>query len=104
MPILEPELVDFVEIKCYATIGFSNAYWQMPLVSKLYASCGLISLQGVFTSKSVLHYLMNATSHFQAQLPHFYGVHNCFKFWQINFILYAKEMNVLNGILDEFFC
>lgn len=63
-PDLESEMADFAGMTQFAVMDFCNVYWQIPLDPNSYEACVIISSQGVFKSKMVLHEQKNAAAHF----------------------------------------
>lgn len=82
---------------------FRGAYWQIPLNPSSYDACGIISLQGVFTSTPVLQRLKNAAAHFQAQvLQGFHSMQDAFQSCGDDLIIFAKSIEEILERLDKF--
>lgn len=81
---------------CFTTMHFCNAYWQMPWDIDSRSTCGTIFLQRLFTSTRVLQGLNNATANFQTHIPWcFQSMHQAFKSWLDDFIIYTEDTNDL---------
>lgn len=104
MPHLGSEIQDFAGSKCFASIEFVSAYWQLPLHVESYTACGVVTPKGVVASKRVLPGLANAGAYFQSTVePLFAQLRGNMKAWLEDFNLHATAETELLELLERFF-
>ena len=106
MPHMDSKMQDFGESKCFASLDFLSACWQLPVHTSTdpYIDCGVLTSTGVLASKRVLPGLANDTSYFQSTLETLFAeLRGNMKAWVDDFDLNAKKGNEMIILLAKFF-
>ena len=104
MPHIDSEAQDFAGSKCFAVLDFCSGYWQLPVHSDSYGSCGIVCPNGVYSSTRVLPGLTNETCYFQSNVePLFHEISGHMKAWLDDFKLHAANEADLLMFLGKLF-
>jgi Reverse transcriptase (RNA-dependent DNA polymerase) len=104
MPNLQDELHDLHGSEVFATLDFSQSYWQIPLHKDSQDFKSFITPDGVYTPTRVLHGTRNATQHLQSVLVVMMDdIKSNIKVWLDDCLLYTKTEDDLLATLNFFF-
>lgn len=104
MPHIDSEVQDFASGKGFAVVDFCSGYWQLPVHTGSYSSCGIFFLNGVYSSTRVLPGLTNTTCYFHSMVePFFHELHEHMKAWLDDFNVHAATEAHLLMCFDKFF-
>ena len=104
MPHLDSEIYDFAGSECFAVLDFVSGYWQLPVHPDSWDACGIVTPKGTYSSKRVLPWLTNATTHFQITIePLFKNRRNNLKAWLGDFNLHDGNEKDLIDVLEKNF-
>jgi Reverse transcriptase (RNA-dependent DNA polymerase) len=104
MPNLQDELHDFHGSEVFATLGFCQGYWQIPLHKDSQDCQSFITPDRVYTPTRLLHGTRNATQHLQFVLFVIMDdIKSNIKVWLYDCLLHTKTEDDLLAILNFFF-
>jgi hypothetical protein len=101
MPNLQDELHDLHGSKVFATLGFCQGYWQIPLRKDSQDCQSFITPDGVYTPTRVLNGTRNATQHLQSVLIVMMDdIKSNIKVWLVDCLLRTKTDDDLLATLS----
>jgi len=104
MPHIESELADLAGRKCFATIDFCNAYWQLPLAEGWKHLHSFLTTNGVVQPTRTMPGSTNAGMNFQSKVePCFSDIRDSLKAWLDDFLLAQNSEDGLLDVLNKFF-
>jgi RNase H-like domain found in reverse transcriptase len=104
MPNLQDELHDLHGSEVFATLDFSQGYWQTPLHKDSQDCQSFITPDKVYTPTRVLHETRNATQHLQSVLVFMMDdIKSNIKVWLDDCLLHTKAEDDLLATLNFFF-